>query len=146
MDIGVQLCDTSAHCFHPAMQIKRVVKKINEEHVQCAQKTSMHDLSWSESDSLPPFLAQHILLTDKKVGAQVPGLTHLCVMKSDCLHTGKQQRSHRKARNPYILHFKHHTFCGAGLSWYVMNAYLHTSQNNILCCKIRKKQCQWQGP
>lgn len=37
------------------------------------------------SDVLPPSLAQHVLFADKEVGAQIPGLTLLCVMKGDCL-------------------------------------------------------------
>lgn len=33
-----------------------------------------------------------------------------------------------------------------GLSWFVMNAYLHTRQNNILCCKIRNQHKSFARP
>lgn len=37
-------------------------------------------------DVSPPSVVQHILFADKEVGAQIPGLTLLCVMKGDCLY------------------------------------------------------------
>lgn len=47
-----------------------------------------------KSEVLPPPLAQHILLADKEVGAQIPGLTLLCIMKGDCLYTHMQKTTH----------------------------------------------------
>lgn len=37
-------------------------------------------------DMLPSSMVQHILFADEEVGAQIPGLTLLCIMKGDCLY------------------------------------------------------------
>lgn len=77
-------------------------------------------------------MAQHILIVDKEVAAQIPGLTLLCVMKCNRLYRKHTHTHTHVNRNMTVRKVKIQLWSSTILQFQEC-AYLYTSQDYVLC-------------
>lgn len=120
---------------------KKLKKKEKKKKSKKAGKNIICDFSqWVKPHILPPPLARHVLFANKEVGAQIPRLTLLGVVKGDCLYKQNRERPVVKTLYNGLLQCANimlglHTFTPARTIFFAVKTKVSRSTSNLTLAK-----------